>query len=516
MERSTNGDLASDYRASLGVSAPTLPRAVIGSEGYLAARLPVLPFAMAAVGTVEDAADRLRAALGLGGPDASRAPATVDRERVAAAYQSDKLLRFDDVPVSAFAALSGFFRAADGWIRTHANYPHHHDRLCRVLGLHGDAGRADLELAVSLRTASDLEEAAAAAGALAVRVRSAAEWMSGSQWASLVAEPLVRVSGAGAPPGTRGDSRRRDRSRGSGEGHGERREHGAGGQVRASDSRHGQATARFPLAGVRVLDLTRVIAGPVATRTLALLGADVLRVDSPRLPEIPWQHVDTGQGKRTVSVDAATPAGVHTLQALLDTADVLVTGYRPGAVETFGLRRPEGLVEASVDAWGGAGPWRDRRGFDSLVQAASGIAVIEGSVDSPGALPAQALDHSSGYLLAAAVIDSLAERLETGSGRRVAVSLARIGAALFGAGLVGERDDSRGDPGVPGAASPASQVGAAASGSAAVPGHESIVTNIVDGVRITTARPALAGYDDYAFPAHRLGSDTPEWAERTR
>jgi crotonobetainyl-CoA:carnitine CoA-transferase CaiB-like acyl-CoA transferase len=185
----------------------------------------------------------------------------------------------------------------------------------------------------------------------------------------------------------------------------------------------------LPAAGLRVLDLTRVLAGPVATRTLALLGADVLRLDAPRLPELPDQHADTGLGKRSATLDLATDR--QTFEELLAAADVVVTGYRPGALDRFGLsaealaeRRP-GVVVAQLSAWGGYGPWRERRGFDSLVQAATGIAVLEGSPDRPGALPAQALDHGTGYLLAAAVLRALIEQSYEGGSRFVRLALAR-------------------------------------------------------------------------------------------
>lgn len=432
-----------------------------GSTAYLASHLPVLDLATWAVGSVEDAADRLRVSLGFGPLLAS-----VDRERVAAAYSSDRLLRLDGEPVDGFAPLSGFFPASDAWVRTHANYPHHAERLRRMLALGPDAGRDEVASAIAARSAGELEDAADAIGALVVRVRSGDEWSSGEQAGFLTREPLVRRSVEAQARSDLADDGDAD--------------------PRAVE-RRSLADPVGPLRGVRVLDLTRVIAGPVATRTLALLGADVLRVDTPTLPEIPWQHMDTGQGKRTVSIDGATRSGRALLQELLDGADVLVTGYRPGALDRLGLVRPQRLVEASVDAWGGSGPWRGRRGFDSLVQAASGIAVIDGSLDRPGALPAQALDHTSGYLLAAAIIDALARQIEAPGAHRVAVSLARVSAHLLASG----RTEPAPLPITPSAAA--------------------TVTHRVRGTDVTTARPALSGYDDYPFPAHPLGSGAPVW-----
>jgi crotonobetainyl-CoA:carnitine CoA-transferase CaiB-like acyl-CoA transferase len=180
----------------------------------------------------------------------------------------------------------------------------------------------------------------------------------------------------------------------------------------------------------RVLDFTRVIAGPVATRTLAWVGADVLRIDPPSRPEIEALHLDTGAGKRTALLDARETG------PLVDAADVVVIGYRPGALDTYGLgvddllaRNPR-LVVATLSAWGATGPWRNRRGFDSIVQAATGIGVVEGGVveggaDRPGVLAAQALDHATGYLIAAAVLTALSRQTTTGGGYTVGASLAR-------------------------------------------------------------------------------------------
>lgn len=188
-----------------------------------------------------------------------------------------------------------------------------------------------------------------------------------------------------------------------------------------------------PLRGIRVLDLTRVIAGPVCTRTLAALGADVLRVDPPNLPEPEWQHLDTGHGKRSTLLDA------HSAQmtTLIEEADVVVLGYRPAALARLGLspdalaEQHPGLIVAQLSAWGLNQP--DRAGFDSLVQAESGIAMIE-SPDSerPGVLPAQALDHSAGYLLAASICETLARREREGGTWHISTSLRRVAAELLG------------------------------------------------------------------------------------
>ncbi len=199
--------------------------------------------------------------------------------------------------------------------------------------------------------------------------------------------------------------------------------------------------AGLPAEGVRVLDLTRVIAGPVATRTLAFLGADVLRIDPPRLPELWDAHADTGFGKRSTALDLSDRHARRTFDELLATADVVVTGYRPGALDRYGLSAPEllerhpGLIVAQLSAWGFEGPWAGRRGFDSLVQAASGIAALEASPEGrPGALPGQFLDHGTGYLIAAGVLRALTERHRAGDGRgrHLRLALARTASWLLG------------------------------------------------------------------------------------
>jgi crotonobetainyl-CoA:carnitine CoA-transferase CaiB-like acyl-CoA transferase len=176
-----------------------------------------------------------------------------------------------------------------------------------------------------------------------------------------------------------------------------------------------------------VLDLTRVIAGPVGTRMLGALGAAVLRVDDPRRPELPLHAVDGVIGKSSTLVDAGFPVGREILDRLVAEADVVVTGYRPGALRRLGLDRDQiiarhpGKVVATLSAWGESSGWAGRRGFDSLVQIATGIGwASAGDTDRPGALPCQLLDHASGYLLAAGILTALAR----GEGAHVTVSLA--------------------------------------------------------------------------------------------
>nr|BFD94398.1 CoA transferase [Kitasatospora sp. Xyl93] len=379
-----------------------------GPDDVLPSGLPVSRLARATVAVCSLAAAEL-AAHRTGAP----VPAVlVDQGAVATAFVSERHLTVDGRTPVTFAPHSGFWRTADGWVRTHANYPHHRARLLAALGLAADAGPEQLAEVLGRMPAERIQERAYEAGALAVAVAPV----------SPAVHPLVEHRETGAATG-------------------------------AAPARPlGGAPVDRPAAGVRVLDLTRVIAGPVATRTLALLGADVLRVDPPRLPEADDAHADTGFGKRSTRLDLAAPADRAVFEDLLATADVLVTGYRPGALDAHGLspealfaRRPD-LILAQIRAWGRTGRWADRRGFDSLVQAGVGIAAHESARETPhaagqeptraaapgaapesrpGVLPAQALDHGTGYLLAAAVLRSLTDqRTRRPGGRHLRFSLA--------------------------------------------------------------------------------------------
>ncbi|WNM34264.1 CoA transferase [Streptomyces sp. Li-HN-5-11] len=400
-------DIAFAWSALGGDPALVTRVGTVVREGALPARLPVREVARACVGACALAAAELGARrAGLRDVPAVR----VDDGAVATAFLSERHLLVDGRGPVLFAPLSRFWRTADGWVRTHANYPHHRARLLAVLDVPDvpdDVARVGSALAE--RSARDVEEAVHAAGGLAVALRTPGEWAGHEQGAAVAARPLVERERLDA--------------------------------THARVLPPARTAPLLPAAGLRVLDLTRVIAGPVATRTLALLGADVLRVDPPHPPELADAHADTGFGKRSATLDFAADRAAF--EELLAEADVVVTGYRPGALDRYGLspealaeRRP-GVVVAQLSAWGAYGPWGGRRGFDSLVQVATGIAAVEGSARRPGALPAQALDHGTGYLLAAAVLRALTEQSQEGGSRVVRLALARTAAWLTG-GRVGE------------------------------------------------------------------------------
>ncbi|MGW7005729.1 CoA transferase [Streptomyces sp. NPDC054933] len=464
-------EAAGQVWAALGGAPELLERVSYGRPGAgLPARLPVRELARATVAACSLAAAEL-AARRTGRP----APAVrVDDGSVATAFTSERQLRVDGRAPIAFAPLSGFWRTADGWVRTHANYPHHRARLLASLGVRDDGeDRAladELAFALGELSAEDVQERVYAAGGLAVAVRTAQQWAEHPAGRAAAAQPLVRVERYDGAP--------------------------------RRPVRPLSAAVLLPATGVRVLDLTRVIAGPVAGRTLALLGADVLRIDSPRLPESEYAHADTGFGKRSARLDLTRETDRAVFDELLGMADVVVTGYRPGALDRLGLsaralleRRPR-LVVAQLSAWGDRGPWAERRGFDSLVQAACGIAVAEaGSDGRPGALPAQAIDHGTGHLLAAAVLRALTEQHDTGGGAVLRFSLAATASWLMN----GITDEAPTDEGVYDAYDPARHLAQ---------------TEAPLG-RLVHALPPVSfdgGPANWSSPPSRWGTDQPVWS----
>jgi hypothetical protein len=302
-------------------------------------------------------------------------------------------------------AIAGDYEAADGWIRLHTNAPHHRAAALRVLGVHAD--KTAVAAAVRKWPAERLETEVVEAGGCAAAMRTHKAWQTHAQGQAVNAERLIhcRHIDAGVPQPYENSPMR-------------------------------------PLQGIRVLDLTRVLAGPVATRFLAGLGADVLRLDPPEWNEdaiVPEMTL----GKRCARLDIRTPDGKELFSWLLAGANILVHGYRPGALERLGFSARErqairpGLVDVSLDAYGWTGPWKARRGFDSLVQMSSGIAAAGMELlrrEQPAPLPVQALDHATGYLMAAAALRGLREQAESGGGSEWQLSLARTAALLTSRG----------------------------------------------------------------------------------
>ncbi|KQW54073.1 CoA transferase [Variovorax sp. Root411] len=311
-------------------------------------------------------------------------------------------------------AFSGLYRCADGWVRVHANFAHHRDGALRLLKLDpATATRADAEAVMATWRALDFEEAAAAAGLVATALRRFDEWDATPQGRAIAAQPLFTIERIGdddasplAMPPLREDQR--------------------------------------PLSGLRVLDLTRVLAGPVGGRALAAYGADVMLVNSPNLPNIS-AIADTSRGKLSAHADLQTEEGRIALRRLVADAHVFVQGYRPGGIEARGFgpealaRLRPGIVCVSLSAYGTQGPWANRRGFDSLVQTAMGFNHAEGQAagdGKPKPLPMQILDEATGYLIALGAAAALWRQRQEGGSWHVQVSLAQTGHWLRGLGRV--------------------------------------------------------------------------------
>jgi hypothetical protein len=383
-------------------------------------RVGTLAAATVATGTLAAAVFGAERTRGWGaGPPAVR----VDVRAAVASFRSERYLRLDGRVGRVWEPLSGDYRTADGWIRLHGNFPHHAEAACRALG-----ARPEPEsVAAALRSwaAADAEQAVAEAGGAAGALRTSAEWAAHPQSAAIADRPLVRL-------------RRTDEAADP---------VGSGGSVGSGRSGGGGRSGRAgrPLAGLRVLDLTRVIAGPVAGRVLTSWGADVLAVRAPHLPTHGWLDLDTGFGKRLRLLDLRTADDRDAFLDLVRRADVVLQSYRPGALDRLGLGAAElaavrpGLGYVSVSAYGDTGPWAGRRGFDSLVQLVTGLAdegMRAAGVDRPVPLPAQALDHGAGWLAAAAAVETVRRARRDGGSWQADVTLAGVAHRLAGLGRV--------------------------------------------------------------------------------
>ena len=298
-------------------------------------------------------------------------------------------------------ALAGDYPTENGWIRLHTNAPHHRLAAEAVLGRCVD--RAATAQKVAKWSSAELEDAVVNAGGCAAEMRTWAQWQTHPQGLAVNAEPLVQygISGNNLTPW--------------------------------------QGSVAQPLAGVKVLDLTRVLAGPTASRLLAGLGANVLRIDPPTWNE-PGVVPEVTLGKRCARLDLHNSEDRAVFESLLKDADILLHGYRADALDGLGFGEEQrqqlnpGLIDVSLNAYGWSGPWQYRRGFDSLVQMSSGIAAAGQQwkqADQPTPLPVQALDHATGYLMAASAIQLLAQRLSSGATGSARLSLARTAKQLI-------------------------------------------------------------------------------------
>jgi crotonobetainyl-CoA:carnitine CoA-transferase CaiB-like acyl-CoA transferase len=331
----------------------------------------------------------------------------VNARAAAISLRSARYLRVNgQPPPPTWDPLSGFYPVRDGWISIHCNFPNHRSAAMRVLGAEHDRARA--EAASASWQGEALEDAIHAAGGCAGYLRSRETWSRHAQALAVARQPLLQIERIGEGP------------------------------------REFSMSPR-PLGGVRALDLTRVLAGPTCAKSLAEHGAEVLKISAAHLADSGLIDLDTGIGKRSARLDLTTQA--ETLKTLVKQADVFVQSYRPGALgargfspEALAQLRP-GIVCASLSAWGPSGPWRGRRGFDSIVQAVSGIAQAHGDGAKPRLLPVSAIDYVSGYLMAFGVCVALARRSREGGSWLVRVALARVGKWIVDRGEASSYED---------------------------------------------------------------------------
>ena len=373
---------------------------------------PALPssFAVGTMAQATIAASALAAAEVWRARGGGRQKVAVDMRQAAIEYRSERYMRVPGVDLRIWDKVAGVYRTGDGrFVRLHTNFPHHRAGMLALLG--ADYERASVAQKLEGWQGEAFETAAAERGLVATMMRTPEEWASHGQGKAVAALPLFEVIRIGdAPP-------------------------------------RPMKAGKRPLEGVRVLDLTRVIAGPVCGRTLAAHGADVLQVAGPKLPFAAQLVMDTGRGKRATFIELTEAAGRETLRGLAKSADVFVQGYRPGAIAGHGFAPEQlaelspGIVCVSLSAYGHEGPWSGRRGFDSLVQNANGLNDAEaraaGVPEGPKELPAQALDHGSGYLLAAGAMMALKRQREEGGSWLVRVSLAQTGHWFWRLGRLG-------------------------------------------------------------------------------
>ena len=391
---------------------------IAGWDGALAREVeitggddPILPTPF----RIGNAASASLAAVGLAVSDlwelrtGRRQQVSVNARRATASLRSGQYLKMDGGPVARERpSVMGVYPSRNGrWNYLHCNFPNHRDAALGVLGVEED--REAVRRAVAQWDALELEEAIIAAKGAGGMVRSMDEWAQHPQAAAVASLPLLEIDRIGdSPPEPLPEGSR-------------------------------------PLSGVRVLDLTRVLAGPTCARTLAEHGADVMKVTAAHLPSSGIQEFDTGHGKLSTHLDLRDPGDLETLRGLVREADVFSQGYRPGTLAQRGLSpedlvqlRP-GIVYVSLSAFGRAGPWAERRGFDTVVQTVSGITdrqgrLFPGAEPGPQFYPVSAIDYLTGYLMAFGAMVALGRRVREGGSWLVRISLAQTGRWLVDQG----------------------------------------------------------------------------------
>lgn len=412
--------------------------------------------ALGAVGLAASDLWRLRA----GKPQA----VSVDRHAAAASLRSNTYVRRNGEKPVSWDPLTGHYSTRDGrHTFIHTNHAHHRAGALRIAGAEADSREA-LAAAVARWDGLALEEAIAAGNCVGGLTRSRNEWKAHPHGVAIAKLPLIDIVKIGDAP------------------------------VRALPK------GDHPLSDVRVLDLTRVLAGPTSGRVLAESGADVLHIVAPHLPYQTELLMDTGHGKRCTWIDLRQASGAETLKGLIRDADIFTQGYRPGTLAARGFSpeqvaalRP-GIVCVSICAYGHEGPWAERRGFDSIVQNVTGLAATQGTLAEPRNMPVQALDYIAGYLGALGAMVALARRVEQGGSWLVRVSLVQVAHWLASLGTVD-----------------------ASAGMADLPEHElAPLLMESDGLlgHLRHLKPVIQFGDTpafYAKPAEPLGTSPAQW-----
>jgi crotonobetainyl-CoA:carnitine CoA-transferase CaiB-like acyl-CoA transferase len=380
---------------------------------------PVIPtrYRIGAAGSAAIAAAGIAAASLWEMRTGRRQEVEVDVRAAVASLRSYRYMKLDALPQrDPMELLSGFYQVRGGrWVFLHCNFPNHRDHNLAVLGVAAQT-KEDTAAAAAKWEGETLEDALMMSGGCGAFARTTEEWARHPQAAAVSSLPFVEIVRIGdAPP-------------------------------------EALPRGERPLAGIRVLDLTRVLAGPTCARTLAEHGADVLKITASHLPDSGSVELDTGLGKLSAHLDLRNQQDVETLRTLVRGADVFSQSYRPGALasrgfspETIAEMRP-GIVCVELRAWGREGPWRERRGFDTIVQTATGMASVSGGGTEPRLMPVSAIDYVSGQLMAYGAMVALTRRVREGGSWLVRVSLARTGKFIVDRGLL----DTASLEGVPG------------------------------------------------------------------
>ncbi|WP_339530756.1 CoA transferase [Pseudomonas mucidolens] len=447
-------DLLTPIQAALDL--PSAPLTTT-EAGALPSTFAVTELASASIGAAGQAVAQLLH------QETGRLPSVSVDRRLASFWFSSSLRPLGWTPPPLWDPIAGDYASADGWIRLHTNAPHHRAAAEQVLGAVAD--REAMARQVAQWNAAELEQAIIDVGGCAAQMRTWQEWQAHPQGRAVNQEPLIARQ-----------------------------------TFAALREQPWQGSVARPLAAIKVLDLTRVLAGPVASRFLAGLGANVLRIDAPDWNE-PGVVPEMTLGKRCARLDLRHPGDRKTFEDLLKNTDLLLHGYRANALEQLGYDASRlqqiapGLIDISLNAYGWSGPWRNRRGFDSLVQMSSGIAQAGMQwkrTDKPLPLPVQALDHATGYLMAASALRALAERLKSGRGGSARLSLARTAKLLLEAGQGVEQPTLR-------AEDPTDQ-GVLVEQTAWGPAHRLLAPVTMTGTPL-----------QWDLPAGELGSHRPQW-----